>query len=140
MGSLLITDRTSVDALKVVNYTGRSHAPLELQVDVQIYKQRGRNAFFICSVAGYRDLATIEQQKPLGVIPAEPESEESCGIQESWEGALKELLHSTRLPCILVVRDWQLPLERIVCANIPWYNLYEYEESEVAGKSFSQIS
>lgn len=153
MGSLLITERSSMEGLRMVNYTGRSHLPIELELDVKIFKQHRRNAFFLCSVMGHRSLAPPKHCLEPALEPLlEPEPEQSpeTGLQQAWEASLKEMMLSTESPCILVVCDEnfqtqasQVPTgplhERIVCANREWYDLYEYEESEIVGKSFSQI-
>jgi len=169
LGSLLITKETRVEGLRVVNYTARSRRPLELQVCVNIIKHRGLNVFFMCSLVGHREVAAsaaaavVPEGRPAAApirVAAvtshsleEPEPEEMPADEsqqrgpDSWQVSAARRLAVERRPCVLVTferldGDGTRPAvlrERVSCANDAWYRLYEYTESEIAQRSFSEI-
>jgi len=160
LGSLLITKETCVEDLKVVNYTGRTKRPVELEVRVNIIKHRGRNVFFMCSIASHREIMALGGPRSVHPAPTEmmrsleePEPEEMPADEleqeraNSWQAAVAHRMGTETRPCVLVTcnrldADGSRPAmlrEQVSRANAAWYNMYEYEASDVAQRSFSEI-
>jgi hypothetical protein len=61
LAGLLISERSSVDNLEVVNYAGRTGRAIHMKLKIDILKWRAQNMVFLCSIVGHRDALPIER-------------------------------------------------------------------------------
>lgn len=62
LSSLMVTEDTLVEGIRVVNYTARSKKAMECDLKITIYKHQGKNVFFKCWVTSSREYSPQNRQ------------------------------------------------------------------------------
>jgi len=143
LAMLLISKERSVSSIRVVNYTGRSRVALDLELSIRIFKQGGRNIFFLCSITSHRPVAgsTSVGREPQ---PSSLRPRENIRVAQQLDDLHRQLRAACQ-PSMLVGRcdagagSTRLLKESILGVNQMWCDLMEREEAQVINKAFSQI-
>jgi len=80
LATLMLTEQKEVKGLRVVNYTARTRRPLEIQLDVRIFKLKGKNVAFLSSITRVVEIAGSAsfEPEPEDQVEFSPLSAEEC--------------------------------------------------------------